>query len=534
MPEGWLNNTRLLLILFVAGLVGGCVQRSERIITFHESGEVEVVSMMAISRELVEQELAQQAQKQQDAAKAADEKEPEPVQADDVALRKTIAEYITQRFANESQTISAEDITLREKEVEIRLKSHFKDFSEFMASSVSQLDNLGRLHLDKSEAGEFVVRGGLAAGREIPPAQIIAAAQRLHMQKTAFKARFILPGKVISTTLPEQEENATWVEYDCADMEQARKLVKLQVDGFEIVAEPGKMNLSSLPIDSQEIYRLQVRKREERQNRVFYELPLQPANEGLIIIQPLSSSFSISFPLPEGKALLDEERHFATRENNHCAMQLQINAAPGSNLIRLLDMKVSEASDDQNRALRQGHTYSSNSTPSAVKGIQQHLNFVNPPLDTRAIEVLRLTGEAVIAKSWKIMPLPDPKEGKEYDLGQILPGAKLKITGYNMQNQNRGRSLNCQLNYTITGGPGVAAISLRIVTDGKPNHESENNHFNIQVSNEDNFTVTGNTSRYLYFSNENAMMANLRFEAAFPVNMERVAFDVTLEGLDFY
>lgn len=264
---------------------------------------------------------------------------------------------------------------------------------------------------------------------------------RAGMKLTGLKAEFrlMLPGKVLTSGLPETEGNATGFSLDAKKDESLDAMMKLYDAPVVITAEAGGLKISE-PLDSKALWRAS-----RGRGDMSSDLPIVDAGSGFLAEPETITTTTIHF-FPGGENYFKEGSQYLVRQTG-AVVTAKIFAPKGRTLQSVSDVRVLKATDDKGRDVapvqnedeeqRVYSTYSTGDRPADSTSIQLALQLPAP--DAQAINELDGEAVAVTAGSWSEMSLTNLQENatNEIDLSTVLPGAKLvikKLTSKNHQN----------------------------------------------------------------------------------------------------
>ena len=338
---------------------------------------------------------------------------------------------------------------------------------------------------------------------------------------------FRMPGEVVSSTLPEVDGASTSIAYDTGDAESIERLIEAMGEDFVVVAEPGALALASLPLDSQEL-QVGVDMHSPMGASSYAQVPVTDA-EDFFEAEALSAMTISTHVFDEGWDQLTPMQHMQLdyRVENRTTVQARLYAPQGRYVLAVENPRVTEAVDDQGRAIGApdagGHTsYHSSSSmqdgPSRSYDFQLTLGLPEP--DAEAIE--EVVGEltAITFSGYREQRLEQPTAGNVIALDDVVEGAELTIEAVEDQGEHGGR-----FRLKLTGPAEVANLQLDI--------EVDNAHFASAFPNRDtNREQDGQTERevhlqYHYAAREGEA-GTLRLVIRLPedIKRERVEFDL--------
>ena len=264
--------------------------------------------------------------------------------------------------------------------------------------------------------------------------------ERFQLTEMLLTCRIVAPGKVLTSSLPQTKDNATWLSLDAMRPESEKALAKYLAAPTVVTAELGGLKLDAR-IDSRELAR-PPQARDPRTAR----LPLVDAPPGFIVSPISVTTVSYRFLKDHRKLIAAHKQEFAGSAG--LAIAAEILLPKDRRLLSAESARVVEAVDGQGRSIEPGpeqRTF----TLTDARGERLHgrvpmtLRLGLPAPDAGRLE--RLAGEAVLVTSsgWKAVEIPnlavDPK--KEIELAGVVPGCFIAIT------EIKGR----QIRFTLRG-----------------------------------------------------------------------------------
>ena len=288
--------------------------------------------------------------------------------------------------------------------------------------------------------------------------------------KVSAELRFVLPGKVLTSGLPNTEGNATWIAFDSKKDETLELAAKLYDAPTVITAELGGLKLDT-PLDSKTLVRQGGR------SGSGPDLPITDAGPGFSA-EPMSVTVTTLHWFPDGQKLLKNADSTFGRQPAGAVVQAKFFAPKGRTLQSVGGVRVLKAVDDKGRPIVAGiegdaasqevTTFTSGRGGSQVNSGQIQLRLPLPAADAQSIEHLDAEAIAITVGNWKELTVPAAAvtSTNEIDLASVLPGAKLiiaKITSKNRQQTVQAR---------FTGPPAIRQLELQARDGGAPNSNS--------------------------------------------------------------
>lgn len=344
------------------------------------------------------------------------------------------------------------------------------------------------------------------------------------------ETRLVFPGKVLSSSLPNTEDNATWITIDGQKPETIDAAMKLYEKPTIIVTE-----LAGLKLDQPLASKALIRSR--RAPGGAPELPITDGGPGYAA-EPIAVTTTTLHLFPEGEKRL-KEAGFYNIGRTGAVVRAKFFAPKDRSLQSVSDVRVLKATDDKGRAIFapgeadesddfSSMVYSVNGVAQTGNSTQISLQLKLPQADAQSIDELSAEAIALTAGRWKEMTLTNftVSGTNEIDLAQIVPGARLAIT--KVTNTNRQFNLHVRL----TGPVQIRQIELQAKYSGR--------YSNVANAYEQSFsTRDGKSTRTLQLNqysggneNEDAPMPGIVLR--FPEDQRRERVRFVLKGLDLF
>jgi len=296
--------------------------------------------------------------------------------------------------------------------------------------------------------------------------------------KMKFEWKLVLPGKILSSGLPNAQETTTWLALDGEKPETIDAATKLIAAPLVITAEAAGMKLDE-PLESKKLLRAGGRRQKSES-----ELPITDAAGGFVA-EPVGISLSTVHYFPEGEKYFKSRPDYSVLGQNSTGTVVSAKLFPpkGRQIKSVSDVRVKGAKDDKGRSIpgtseradasedMRTERYVvmdglNDSEKSQAARIELQLGLPAP--DTKSIDELEGEAVALTIGSWKEMTIPnalaDPK--KEIDLGEILPGAKMTIKKIG------GRKPQKSVQATLEGPKEVNQLEVKIKLGGRHGGQS--------------------------------------------------------------
>jgi hypothetical protein len=356
------------------------------------------------------------------------------------------------------------------------------------------------------------------------------AKQMWKASKANAELRFVLPGKVLTSGLPQTEGNATWIVIDAKKDETLTAASKLYDAPTVITAEMGGLKLDA-PLDSKTLQRQPGRRGTSGEP----ELPITDAGPGFAA-EPMSVTVTTLHWFPDGQKFMKNANSVFGHQPTGAVVQAKFFAPKGRTLQSVSGVRVLKAVDDKGRPIateKEGGDSSATMSYSVGGGrgqanstqIQLHLPL--PAADAQSIEQLDAEAIAVTAGNWKEMTVPSVSATttNEIDLAGVLPGAKLVITKFT--SKNRQTTIQAQLK----GPPTIRQIEIQVKTGAARNSNSHVTERSFKAKGAES-TRAINVQAYGYNDEGEQMTGPLSFVVRFPEDQKRERVKFSLKGMD--
>lgn len=518
-----LTTALIALLILVAGT--GCYKELKVTVAINQDGTVVATTDMLSPREDAEQQLARFESSQADEDEGEGETDavetPPNAQGDNgpgddaqfaAQVRKAIEK---QMAANESEQGEADSRTTDKLEtvevhgdtVRIVTSRRYADLGGFVAAFEGTLRwfQHDSILIDTDENGRLRITMTPSSTEEAGVTEWLES-MRDDLEDSEFKGvvTFVLPGDVISSTLPHTDKNKTYIEVDATSDESLKGMEEFYREKQVIVAEPGKLDLSKLPLRS-ESKEPQGENGAEGSEAVenaeggeegnvaasgeetaegegaadgggaekAEEIPV--AGEGFAV-EALGVTTTIVHVFPEAREKFkDYVNSFEMGGTSGCVIQARLYAPEGRTISGLGAVRVTRAVDDQGRPIKPkrgqsdgdalvapiGFIRSGSDEPGTQTDFAMRLEL--PPRD--AITIEELEGEAIVTTfgNWKehrIDKIQADKE-KEIDVSDVLPGAAVAIRSVKARVDEDG-NLSGTVSLKATGPEELQHVEFRV------------------------------------------------------------------------
>lgn len=356
------------------------------------------------------------------------------------------------------------------------------------------------------------------------------AKQMWKAQKTVAELRFILPGKVLSSGLPQAEGNATWITIDARKDDTLTTAAKLSDAPTVITAELGGLKLDA-PLDSKTLQR-QAGRRSGGES----DLPITDAGPGFVA-EAMNVTITTLQWFPDGQKHLKNASSMFGHQPTGAVVQAKFFPPKGRTLQSVTGVRVLNAVDDKGRPITTAKADENPAESTAyaagargqANSMQVQLRLPLPAADAQSIEQLDAEAIAVTAGSWKEMTVPNVSatSTNELDLASVLPGAKFIIT--KVTSKNRQTIIQGQ----IKGPPAIRQLEVQAKTGGQRNTSSYVNERGFKTKGAES---TRSFTLQAYSGSEDGGAAGGPFSIVvrFPEDQKRERVKFSLKGLDLF
>ncbi len=352
--------------------------------------------------------------------------------------------------------------------------------------------------------------------------------------KTHFEWKLVLPGKILSSSLPNSEGNATWITLDAEKPETADAALKLVGTPLLIAAEPGGIKLEEA-LDTKTLMRNGRGRRKSEP-----EIPITDAGPGFMA-EPVSITLSTVHYFPEGQKYINSrtEASMFGMSSTGTVVSVKLFPPKGRAIKSVSGLRVKSAKDDKGRAISAAAgtddneasysetTYFGSNGSEEGTATRADLRLGLPEPDAKAIDELQGEAVALTIGGWKEMSLTNvtANSTNAMDLSEVLPGAKLIVKKVNGRNQQK------TVEATLEGPREVAQLEVKVRLSNPRNGQSS--------MSERRSTTSGNkTTRnitiqaYEFERGEETKGAPLTLVVRYPQDVKRERFQFKLTALD--
>jgi hypothetical protein len=500
------------------------------ILVIHADGSCASTNVYLQPRATMEQQIRTY-EKYQNAAETADEETTNAVETKESAPSKPLTDEELlkkiESFGQDSEWLSPDEkisatITTNGM-VRVQMSHSFASLEELLSGA-----SLVWQHGVAFMSERFEITNGQLRVTLTPRAQMQRYFKtiRAEMKMAGGKSelQLVFPGKVLSSSLPEKEGNMTRFVLDGKKDESLDAAMKLYGAPVVITTEAGGLKIPE-PLDSKNL------RHPSQRAKAGGDLPVTDAGPGFVA-EPESITTTALHVFPEGKDFFKEGGGEYMSQQAGALISAKIYAPKGRTLQSINDVRILKAVDDKGRNIagaesdsEQGEMNFSGRPQNQSASIQLGLQLPAP--DAQAINEVDAEAVAVTAGTWKEMSLTNLQENatNEFDLGEILPGAKLVI--------NKVKSQNSQttIQATVKGPDAIQSLDFQVKIPG-------NEEMSSSSSDRRSSTKNGVSSRSIviqaYTYSEKGNVGPLRLIVRHPEDLRRERVHFKLTGLDLF
>jgi hypothetical protein len=352
--------------------------------------------------------------------------------------------------------------------------------------------------------------------------------QALKLSGMKSELKLVLPGKVLTSSFPNTQDNTTSFTIDSQKDESLDAAFKFYTEPAVVTAELGGLKLDH-PLDSKSVRPRVIRGADPASN-----LPITDAGPGFVA-EAMSVSTTTLHLFPEGRKHTDQMGMMGTQATNSAVVTAKLFPPKGRIMQTVSDVRVLKAVDDKGRSVAaavaaddedsfESFAFSGGSERANSARVQLRLQLPEP--DAQAIDEISAEAIALTAGSWKEITLTNLAQSvsNEIDIATVLPGAKLVITKFNPTNQQ------IQLQADLKGPPAIRQLDVQM-------HMPGNNQFNSNASDRRFRTAAGQSTRSIWvqgyaFGEEGAATGQVVLVIRCPQDLRRERVTIKLKGLD--
>ena len=564
------NQTILVALIVCCFALAGCTKEYHLTITINNDGSADVQTRYTMDRAQIEQMISwdtrddfemympdndQPGWEEVVEEGVVIEEKPGPEVAEPTEPQPLTDEQIIQGFTKLSEEnsplkdhegVSQEmiSVTVDEDYLHAEGKAHFDSLELLVKHGAYYWERAGidQFRIEKNDAGNIVAIATPDenfSGRDRQLRRILAS------QKFKGSFRLIMPGKIVSSPLPNTQDNETWLDVDAEDSASLDQLLEMMSQSLQIEAEPGSIDLSVLPLDSEELYEPPVHS-ESGVDQYYKSLEAVDAPDGYYA-EAISLTINTMVLMPGAKEQLGDRLEYLGRgESNTANIRAKLFAPVGQKLLAMSKVEVEGAVDDLGNQIE----LNKKESPYGMYGYMRHyggdeeanealdfnVTLGLPDPEAQAIEEVSGMLEVVAFDDWAEHKIENVRANpdREHDLSDILPGATVKINRYRRHVEAEGGHSNVQgyLAIEVQGGPEVQTVQFEVVIPGSDRISS---YTNMDQTN----TKLDVTTRTLLLNYHEWMDGVLDPDSIvlvirYPKGIRRERVPLFLEALDMY
>jgi hypothetical protein len=358
-----------------------------------------------------------------------------------------------------------------------------------------------------------------------------ASSRQWKTVKTKYTWKVEMPGKVVSSSLPNTQGNATWITIDSDKPETFEPAIKAMSAPVLVTAESSSLALNE-PLDSKQLGRSSGSRRGEP------DIPITDA-AGRFQAEPVSIQVSTTHYFPEAEKLLKDSQAFMYGfGQTGTVVSAKLFAPKGREIRTVSDVHVTTAKDDKGRpvaSLADDHEqqsysrfFSSDFSESdQPRPARIEISFGLPAPDAKSIDRLEAEAVAFTVGGWKELVLTNVQADaqKEIDLNDLVPGAKLVVKKIS------GKAPQKKLDVTLKGPKTIGQIDFKLRLGNSRKSESNTNERRAMTSTGTQSTRSVWIQAY-DFESPNAANSPLTLIVRYPQDPKRERVRFELSGLD--
>jgi hypothetical protein len=417
----------------------------------------------------------------------------------------------------------------------------YKDLKTMLTNIRSSGMTGGNMVLEKDDKGKLRLTYSMVSSGRYRRTETARYEQMLTQTKATGTWKFVMPGKVLSSSLPDVKDNTASITFDTAKQESVDALKKLITDGVVVVAEPGRLKMDDLPLDSTKL----AMARYEPPQGPGKDLPIVDAAPGFRV-KPLSVSTSSVHYFDGAEKFPDQlEMVSSSATNSGCVVYARLFPPKDRQVLSLDSARVLKAVDDHNREVKslaaedQGRsgfrTFRGGGDEPKYVDLQLHLALPQP--DAEALE--KIQGEAVVTSfgKWKEHTIKDPKADPKnvIDLADVLPDTTMIIKDIK-ERKPRGQheAASSSVVIEIKGPKGVQSVEFTMRPEDDAGEERGYTH--SYVNSDRSSVAQGKSVRTVTLSTTRAgqNQGKLVLVVRYPDDIKRERVSFTLEAVDLF
>lgn len=353
-----------------------------------------------------------------------------------------------------------------------------------------------------------------------------------------FKGSFklIMPGKIISSSLSESDDNSTWVSLDTSDKKNVEAVLsKVSGKSLVIISEKGGLR-AELPLDSKKLIR-----QANKEQSIGHSMPVTEATPGYLAEARSVTTVQVKY-FPEGRKQAEEdEDSYYSEEQEGTVIYARLYTPGERHFLSLEKIENIKAVDDKGRAVPGP---ANDRSPAVIRFRRNHseknmhadfeIHLSLPKSDAEAIE--QITGEAtaVTHGKWKEYSIDKIQEdpGKEYDLASILPGTTMTIRKISQKSDNQGSTM-----LQLKGPDQIRYLEFKVEKPGTTKVSTYPDRG--KITEKDGQTIRDISIGYYWYDMESKKLSSpgpleISLIVLFPDDLKRELIKFSLEPVDLY
>ena len=380
-----------------------------------------------------------------------------------------------------------------------------------------------RMKLERDENGKF--RLTLQSRLDQQEMDLLTILRvELGRNKTAFSLKIVMPGKVLSSTLPINTDNVTECTANASKEDDLNAIMKLFKESIVVVSEPSQLKMDRFPLE------LGKRNIFMNEDQADQDVPLAA---GIVAYRAVAKMVVMhqTHYFPGAEEVLDKGMYYV--EPTGCTLTLTLQAPQGRNLLKSLNVALIRALDDKNRELKLNDENSDESSSQCDYGdgprqtLDIPLVLVLPQSDVRTLVSVEGEAEILTFSKWNEHVIADPKPGETViDLGDILSGAKLVILPL-AKNARQTDAHQIMFKTKITGPKEIQRLHFVL----KAGQNQAIQYMGQDIAKPDGQQFVRNSMVQSWTSEQNA---SLKLVVRYPDDLKREKVKFKVEDVDLY
>ena len=343
----------------------------------------------------------------------------------DTELIAKLRETMETRYENQDPAPKIDSVGITNDTVRVVLTTSFAGIEDYLAANGAgaQENSMwsGATRFEKDGSGRLVVT--LTPDSQMKRYQK-ALRQQLKLAGTSLEVRLVLPGKIISSSYSNMQDNATWYSINPNDDASVTSAMAFYEKPAVIVSELNGLKLDQ-PLDSKDLAQRGRRGGAKNQSN---ELPITDAGPGFVA-EAASVTTTTAHIFPEGQKYFKESGEGQTGT----VVRAKLFAPKGRLMRSVSEVKVTKAVDDKGRNIapveeesvtsyQTSYSFNSNGEEAGPTQMPMEMRLGLPERDSQAIQEISGEAIAVTFGKWKEMIVTNVPG--EIDLSAVLAGRK--------------------------------------------------------------------------------------------------------------